>query len=91
MKLMSDGGHEGGGGTREGRTEEEERREGQPFPGLTLGVFLAAVAVLLLVVGQLGLLVGLVLAHVAVVPVVVRQLGGALRIYRGLVLVKEAA
>lgn len=81
-----------GNGTREdGRRRKSDARDSRPSLRLTLGVFLAAVAVLLLVVGQLGLFVSLVLAHIAVVPVVVRQLGGALRIYGGLVLVKEAA
>lgn len=56
-----------------------------------MDVFLPTITVLLLIVGELGLLVGLVLAHVPVVPVVVRQLRAVLRIYRGLVLIKEAA
>lgn len=63
----------GGGkeGRRRGRREDGRARRGT-FPGLTLGVFLPAVAVLLLIVGQFSLLVCLVLAHVAVIPVVVR-------------------
>lgn len=58
---------------------------------LTLNVFLPTITILFLIVGQLGLLVGLILTNVAVVPIVVRQLRAVLRIYWGLVLIKEPA
>jgi hypothetical protein len=56
-----------------------------------LDVFLPTITILFLIVGQLGLLVRLVLTHVPIVPIVVRQLRAVLRIYRGLVLIKETA
>lgn len=58
---------------------------------LTLNVFLPTITILFLIVGKLGLLVGLILTHVPIVPIVVRQLRAVLRIYWGLVLIKEPA
>lgn len=72
-----------------------DNKSGQATPAprtwLTLDVFLPTITILFLIVGQLGLLVGLILTHVAVVPIVVRQLRAVLRIYWGLVLIKEPA
>lgn len=58
---------------------------------LTLNVFLPTITILFLIVGQLSLLVSLILTHVPIVPIVVRQLRAVLRIYWGLVLIKEPA
>lgn len=58
---------------------------------LTLNVFLPTITILFLIVGQLSLLVGLILTHVPIIPIVVRQLRAVLRIYWGLVLIKEPA
>lgn len=72
-----------------------DNTSGQAHPAprtwLTLDVFLPTITILFLIVGQLGLLVGLILTHVPVVPIVVRQLRAVLRIYWGLVLIKEPA
>lgn len=56
-----------------------------------MDVFLPTITILFLIVGQLGLLVRLILTHVAIIPVIVRQLIAVLRIYRGLIFIKETA
>lgn len=66
-------------------------RQSSPPAWLTLNVFLPTITILFLIVGQLSLLVGLILTHVPIIPIVVRQLRAMLRIYWGLVLIKEPA
>lgn len=78
-------------GGREGGWRHTEQAVQSPETWLTLNVFLPTITILFLIVGKLGLLVGLILTHVPIVPIVVRQLRAVLRIYRGLVLIKEAA
>lgn len=94
-------GGRGGGGVTAGQEQMVGAREERwiniwtvspvPLAGLTLDVFLPTITILFLIVGQFGLLVGLIFTHVPVVPIVVRQLRAVLRIYWGLVLIKEPA
>lgn len=56
-----------------------------------MNVFLPTITILFLIVGQFSLLVGLILTDVPIVPIVVRKLRAVLRIYWGLVLIKEPA
>lgn len=79
------------GRSKGGMVDTHLNRQSSPPAWLTLNVFLPTITILFLIVGQLSLLVGLILTHVPIIPIVVRQLRAVLRIYWGLVLIKEPA
>lgn len=91
-KCRRDGSRTGVEGRSKGGMEGTHLNRLSSSPAwLTLNVFLPTITILFLIVGQLSLLVGLILTHVPIIPIVVRQLRAVLRIYWGLVLIKEPA
>lgn len=92
LKINAAGWQDRGGGREQGgMVDKHLDQQSNPPAWLTLNVFLPTITILFLIVGQLGLLVSLILTHVPIIPIVIRQLRAVLRIYWGLVLIKESA